>query len=150
MADPTRYASTVRRTCCLLIVAVLLLGGSTARASRPAAGKWVATFSTSSNARMSFTVNRAGTRMTHIVVRSFHVFCISTDDSSFDTWTFPSTSVSRTGAFARIHRTSVGSSTQKYRLRGRFTSPTRARGYAEEQSLSGYCVGGAKWRAHRR
>lgn len=99
---------------------------------------------------MTFTVNRTGTRMTHIVVRSFHVFCTSTDDSSFDTWTFPSMTVHHAGAFARIHRTSVASSTQKYTLRGRFTSPTRASGYAEEQSLSGYCVGGAKWRAHRR
>lgn len=97
---------------------------------------------------MTFTVNRAGTRMTHIVVRSFLVFCSSTDDSSFDTWTFPSMKVSRSGRFGRVHRTSVGSSKQKYTLRGRFTGPKRATGYAEEQSLSGECVGGSKWRAH--
>lgn len=96
------------------------------------------------------TVNRTGTRVTHVVVRSFLVFCSNTDDSSFDTWTFPSLGVSHAGAFAGVHRTSVASSTQKYTLRGRFTSSKRATGYAEEQSLGGYCVGGSKWRAHHR
>lgn len=134
----------------MLFLAGLLLTAPAAQASRPKPGKWIATFSTSSNARMTFTVDRSGTRMTHIVVRSFLVFCTSTGDSSFDTWKFPSLSVSRKGRLTRVHRTTAGSSTQKYTLRGGFTSPTRASGYAEEQSLGGYCVGGSKWRAHRR
>lgn len=136
--------------CCVLLLGGCLLAASPARASTPMAGQWVATFSTASNTRMTFTVSRDGRRITNVVVHSFLVFCTSTDDSSFDTWTFPSLRVGQAGAFGGVHRTSIGSSTQKYILRGHFTGSRSATGYAEEQSLSGYCVGGSKWQAHHR
>lgn len=145
----TRYAGAMRRVVVLGVIAAALAAPA-AHAARPAAGRWVATFSSLASTRMTFSVDPGSRRVAHVVVRGFLVYCTSTDDSSFDTWPFPPLAISAGGAFAGVHRTRVGSTTQKYTLRGRFSSATSASGYADEQSAGGYCVGGSKWRARRR
>jgi len=117
-----------------------------ASAARPASGKWAGT-ADRSTATTSFSVDHGRTHILRLVVRTFRVFCTSTDDSSFDTWSIPSIRIYRDGHFARTYRPEKNLTLI---ARGRFTSAGRLRGHLEEQAAGGYCVGGLPWRAHHR